>query len=172
MVLGESKTPGYLLQWNIIIQLRLSEPHHERKTMKNNLIDIVERFQMHHALQEERELKNSNAPGNGAVAPGAPDKNGIPENTLFECDEMRISTVTLPGGTEWTPPHDGWERLVVRLGEIGHPFSKDSEPAFPARWTWIPANSDFKVANGSDETRNLMIVAFHDVDREQLSPIS
>jgi hypothetical protein len=140
--------------------------------MKKNLFDIVERFQMHHALQEERELKNSHASGNGAVASGTPDKNGIPENTVFECDEMRISTVTLPGGTEWTPPHDGRERLVVRLGEIGHSLSKDSDPAFPARWTWIPANSDFKLANESDETRNLMIVAFHDVDREQPSLIS
>jgi hypothetical protein len=134
--------------------------------MKKNLIDIVERFQTHHALQEERELKNSHASGNGAVAPGAPDKNGIPENTIFECDEMRISTVTLPDGTEWSPPQDGRERLVVRLGEIGRPLSNESDPAFPARWTWIPANSDFKVANESGETRNLMIVAFHDVDRE------
>jgi hypothetical protein len=139
--------------------------------MKKNLIDIVERFQTHHALQEERELKNSHASGNGPVAPGAPDKNGIPEKTLFECDEMGISTVTLPGGTEWTPPQDGRERLVVRLGEIREPLSKDGDPAFSARWTWIPANSDFKVANESGEARNMMIVAFHDVDREQPAQI-
>ena len=29
--------------------------------MKNNVIDIIERFQTHHALQEERELKNLHA---------------------------------------------------------------------------------------------------------------
>jgi hypothetical protein len=135
--------------------------------MKKNVIDIIQSFQTHHALQEERELKNSHAARNGAVAPGAPDKNGIPENTIFENEEMRISTVTLPGGTEWSPPNDGRDRLVVRLGEIDHPLSKESDPAIPARWTWIAANSDFKVANETDETRNLMIVAFHDVDREQ-----
>jgi hypothetical protein len=135
--------------------------------MKESIIDIVERFQTHHALQEERELKNSHASANGAVAPSAPDKNGIPENSLFESEEVRISTVTLPVGAEWSPPHDGWERLAVRLGEIGRPLPKESDPGFLGRWTWIPANSDFKVDNESNETRNLMIVAFHDVDREQ-----
>ena len=125
--------------------------------MKKNVIDIIELFQTHHALEEERELKNSHAP----------DKNGMSENIIFESEELRISTVTLPGGTEWSPPHDGRDRLVVRLGEIAHPLSKESDPAFPARWIWIPANSDFKVANETDDTRNLMIVAFHDVDREQ-----
>ena len=139
--------------------------------MKKTVIDIIQSFQTHHALQEERQLKNSHAPGNGAVAPSGPDKNGIPENTIFESEEMRISTITLPGGTGWSPPHDGRDRLVVRLGEIGHPFPKESDPAIPARWIWIPANSDFKVANETDETRNLMIVAFHDVDREQPSLI-
>ena len=133
--------------------------------MKKSVIDIVESFQTHHALQEERELKNSHASRNGAVPPSAPNKNGIPENTIFESEEMRISTVTLPRGTEWPAPRDGRDRLIVRLGEIGRPLLKESDPAFPARWTWIPANSDFKVANETDETRNLMIVAFHDVDR-------
>jgi len=109
----------------------------------------------------ERELKHFHAPGNGAVAPSAPDKNGIPENTIFENEEMRISTVTLPGGTKWSPPHDGRDRLVVRLGEIDHPLSKESDPAFPARWTWIPANSDFKVPNKAHQTKDLLIVEFN-----------
>ena len=72
--------------------------------MKKNVIDIIELFQTHHALEEERELKNSHALGNGAVAPSAPDKNGISENAIFESEEMRISTVTLAGGTEWSLP--------------------------------------------------------------------
>src|SRR6266404_5227188 len=115
-----------------------SRPNNERKTMKNSVIDIVQRFQTHHALQEERELKNSRASRNGAASPSAPSKNGIPENTIFESEEIRISTVTLLGGTEWPAPHDGRERLVVRLGEMGHPLLKERDPAFPARWTWIP----------------------------------
>jgi hypothetical protein len=139
--------------------------------MKKSIIDIVQRFQTHHALEEERELENFHVSGNGAVAPSAPDKNAITENTIFESEEMRISTVTLPSGMEWPAPNDGRDRLVVRLGEIGHPLSKETDPAFSARWTWIPANSDFKVGNETDETRNLMIVAFHDVNRGQHSLI-
>jgi hypothetical protein len=135
--------------------------------VKKNVIDIVQQFQKHHALQEERDLKHSPAPGKGTIAPSAPDKNGISENIVFESAEMRISTVTLPGGTEWSPPHDGRDRLVIRLGEIDHPSLEESDPAFPARWTWIPANSDFNVANETHETRNVMIVASHDGDREQ-----
>jgi hypothetical protein len=38
--------------------------------MSNNVIDIIERFQTQHALQEEREMNNFNALRNGAVAPG------------------------------------------------------------------------------------------------------
>ena len=37
---------------------------------RRSVIDIVERFQRKHALQEERETKNFNPPTNGAVAPG------------------------------------------------------------------------------------------------------
>jgi hypothetical protein len=136
----------------------------QRKTIKMNVIDIVERFQMHHALQEERELKNSCASRNGTSARSATTKNGIGENILFECEEVRISTVTLPRDTEWSPPHDGRDRLVARLGQIDHPLSRGSDPAFFGRWTWVPANGDFKVVNETDETRHVMIVAFHDLD--------
>ena len=40
--------------------------------MSGNVIDIIERFQARHALQEERETQNSPASTNGAVAPGMP----------------------------------------------------------------------------------------------------
>jgi len=40
---------------------------------RRSVIDIVERFQTHHALQEEREMKNFHASTNGAV--------GIPVST-------------------------------------------------------------------------------------------
>jgi hypothetical protein len=139
----------------------------QRKTIKMNIIDIVERFQMLHALQEEREFKNSHASRNGTGARSAPTTNGIGKNIIFESEEVRISTVTLLRDTEWSPPHDGRDRLVARLGQIDHSVSKDSDPAFSARWTWIPANGDFKVVNETDETRHLMIAAFHDVDQEQ-----
>jgi len=37
---------------------------------RRSVIDIVERFQTKHALQEERETKNFHPSTNGAVAPG------------------------------------------------------------------------------------------------------
>jgi hypothetical protein len=37
---------------------------------RRSVIDIVERFQTEHALQEERETKNLHPSTNGAVAPG------------------------------------------------------------------------------------------------------
>ena len=49
----------------------------------NRLIDIIERFQWRHALQEKREMKNFHAPMNGAVAIdfcsalGAPSQEGV-----------------------------------------------------------------------------------------------
>jgi hypothetical protein len=52
--------------------------------MSGNIIDIIERFQTRHALQEEQEMKNSNASRNGTPAQGVPDKNAMPRNGIFE----------------------------------------------------------------------------------------
>ena len=52
--------------------------------MSGNIIDIIERFQTRHALQEEQEMKNFNASRNGAPAQGVPDKNAMPRNSIFE----------------------------------------------------------------------------------------
>ncbi len=51
---------------------------------RRNLIDIIERFQTQHALQEEQEMKNFNASRNGALTQGVPDKNAMPRNGIFE----------------------------------------------------------------------------------------
>jgi hypothetical protein len=134
--------------------------------MKENVMDIIERFQMHHALQEEREMENPHASGNGAIPPRAPDKL---KNSIFETEGVRVSTVAVPGQTDWLPPHDGRDRLVVTLGKIGQRSPRDSDPAFPARWTWIPANSDFKVPNKAHQTKDLLIVEFNEVDRLPLT---
>lgn len=56
-----------------------------------NVIDIIERFQTHHALQEEHEMKNFHASTNGAVAPGVPDKNGMPKKSIPETEEVVIA---------------------------------------------------------------------------------
>jgi hypothetical protein len=52
--------------------------------MNKNIMDIVERFQTRHALQEEREMKNFQAWTNGAPTQGVPDKNATPGIGVFE----------------------------------------------------------------------------------------
>ena len=52
--------------------------------MSGNVIDIIERFQTRHALQEEQEMKNFNASRNGAPTQGVPDKNAMPRNRRVE----------------------------------------------------------------------------------------
>jgi hypothetical protein len=136
--------------------------------MHNNVIDIVERSQRQHALQEERELKNFHASTSDAVAPGLPDKNESPKSSIFETEEVRIWTVAVRGWAEWSVPHDGRARMIVTLGRMRH-LPREGDSAFPARWTWVPANSDFKVPNEADQTRNLMIVEFNDANHQESS---
>jgi hypothetical protein len=63
-----------------------------KKIMKaRNIIDIIERFQTHHALQEEREMKNFHASTNGALVPDVSNKNGMPENSIAEMEELLIA---------------------------------------------------------------------------------
>jgi hypothetical protein len=64
--------------------------------MSSNVIDIIERFQARHALQEERETQNSPASTNGAVAPGMPDESGRSKTGAFEMEEVRVWTVAVP----------------------------------------------------------------------------
>jgi hypothetical protein len=52
--------------------------------MSGNVIDIIERFQTRHALQEEQEMKNFNASRNGAPTQGVPDKNATLRNSRVE----------------------------------------------------------------------------------------
>ena len=134
--------------------------------MSSNIIDIIERFQTRHALQEEREVKKFDASTNSAAAAGVPDKNDKAKNNIFEMEQVRVWTVAVPANTEWSPPHDGRDRMVVTLGRIRQ-LPRDSDSAFPARWACIPSNSDFKVPNENNHTRNFLIVEFIDVNNNQ-----
>jgi hypothetical protein len=142
--------------------------NYERITMSSNVIDIIERSQARHALEEEREMNNFHASTNGAVAPGPPDENGRSKTSIFEMEEVRVWTVAVPGNTEWSPPNDGRDRMVVTLGRIRQ-IPKESDSAFPARWSCIPANSDCKVANEVERTMNLMIVEFIEASHDEIS---
>src|ERR1700732_1748588 len=76
---------------------------------RRSVIDIVERFQTQHTLQEEREMKNFHASTNGAVDPGLPDKNVIAWHGIFGTEEVGGSRVALRV-SKW--PDRAWPSLI------------------------------------------------------------
>ena len=134
---------------------------------RSNVIDIIASFRTQHALREERERRNLYLSPNGAVISSAPDKN----NDIFENEQVRVSTTSVPKGTEWSAPHDGRDRVVVLLDEINKVAeTNETDPSFSAwRTTWIPANTDFNVPNKSDHTKNLMILELKATAVEQVT---
>jgi hypothetical protein len=132
---------------------------------RHSLISIIERLGTEHALKAERERKDFHASLNRAVISDAPDKNGIPQKSIFENEQVRVSITSIPKGTEWSAPHDGRDRVVVLLdkaSQVGETNEKDSFSSSAWRVTWIPANSDVNATNESDQTKNLMILEFND----------
>ena len=128
---------------------------------RRNVLDIIARFQTEHALQEEGERKGLHA---------SPDKNGIPQKAIFENERARVSTMSVAKGTDWSPPQDGRDRVVVlldKINQVAETIEKDSFSSSAWRVTWIPANSDISAPNKSDQTKNLMIVEFKDAAAEQ-----
>jgi len=85
---------------------------------RHSLISIIERLETEHALKAEREKKDFYASPNGAVISDAPDKNGIPQKGIFENEQVRLSTTSVPKGTDWSAPHDGRDRVVVLLDKV------------------------------------------------------
>src|SRR5438309_1102154 len=69
-----------------------------RLIRRRSVVDIVERFQRQHALQEEREIKNLHPSTNGAVPRALPDGNETAKDRRSE---------------ESSPPHSGL--IVGRL---------------------------------------------------------
>jgi len=69
-----------------------------RLIRRRSVVDIVERFQTQHALQEEREIKNLHPSTNGAVPRALPDGNETAKDRRSE---------------ESSPPHSGL--IVGRL---------------------------------------------------------
>ena len=137
---------------------------------QRNVIDIIARFQTEHALQEERERKTLHASPNGAVISGAPDKKGIRQKGVFENEQVLVSIMSVPKGTDWSPPHDGRDRVVVlldKINQVAETNEKDSFFSSAWRLTWVPANSDVNATNKSDQTKNLLILEFKDTAAEQ-----
>jgi hypothetical protein len=98
-----------------------------------------------------------------------PDKNGTRQKEIFENEQVRVSTTSVPKGTNWSAPHDGRDRVVVLLDKVNQIAETNEKDSSSSAWkvTWIPANSDVNVRNKSDQTENLMILEFKDRAAEQ-----
>lgn len=135
-----------------------------------NLISIIERLAADRALKAECEMKNFHAPPNEAAILGATGKNGIVQRDIFENEQVRVSIVSILKGADWSLPHDGRDRAVVLLDKINPVAETNEQDSFASsarRLTWIPANSDVKATNKSDQTKNLMILEFKGKVAEQ-----
>jgi len=133
-----------------------------------SLISIFERLATEHALKVERERKTLHASPSGVIS-GASDKSVIPQKAIFENEQVRISTTSIPKGSDWPAPHDGRDRVVVLLDKVNQVAETNEKNSSSSAWkvTWIPANSDVNVSNNSDRTNNLMILEFKDRAAEQ-----
>ncbi len=71
---------------------------------RRNVIDIIERFQTRHALQEEHEMKNFNASTDGGSTQGVPDKDGMLKNGIFETQKsINTNEIQINGEkVKWT----------------------------------------------------------------------
>jgi hypothetical protein len=135
---------------------------------RHSLISIFERLATEHALKVERERKTLHASPSGVIS-GASDKNGTRQKEIFENEQVRVSTTSVPKGTDWSAPHDGRDRIVVLLEQINQLAETNEKDSSSSTWrvTRIPANSDINVSNNSDQTKNLMILEFKDTGVEE-----
>jgi hypothetical protein len=129
---------------------------------RHSLISIIERLETEHALKAERERKDFHASPNGEFISGVPNKNGTREKGIFENEQVRVSTTSVPKGTDWSAPHDGRDRIVVLLDQINPLVQTNEADSSSSTWrvTRIPANSDINVPNNSGQTKILMILEF------------
>src|SRR5207237_1888541 len=108
---------------------------------------IYDRLETKHALKFDRERKTLHASPSAAVISGAPDKSVIRQKAIFENEQVRVSTTSVPKGSVWSAPHDGQDRVVVLLDkvyQIGE-TNKQTSSSYAMIVTWIHANIDVKV---------------------------
>jgi hypothetical protein len=105
---------------------------------------------------------------NDALDTAPLDGGGIRQARVLETNEIRVVAVAVPSSTAWSPPHDGYDRLVVLLDKIDDgsaPLEKNSP--FPAGMVaWFPAGTDLSVPNESDQPMKLMLLEFKDTPLE------
>jgi len=136
---------------------------------RHSLISIIERLETEHASKVERERKTLHRSPSGAVISGAPDKSVVLQKAIFENEQVRVSTTSVPKGSDWSAPHDGRDRVVVLLDKVNQVAETNEKNSSSSAWkvTSIPANSDVNVPNNSDRTKNLMILEFKGRAAEQ-----
>ena len=136
---------------------------------RHSLISIIERLETEHASKVERERKTLHRSPSGAVISGAPDKSVVPQKAIFENEQVRVSTTSVPKGSVWSAPHDGQDRVVVLLDKVNQVGETNKKTSSSSAWkvTWIPANNDVNVPNNSDQTKNLMILELKETAAEQ-----
>ena len=129
---------------------------------RRSLISVFERLQTEHALKVERERKTLHGSPSGAVISGTPDKSVISQKAIFENEQVRVSTTSVPKGSDWSAPHDGRDRVVVLLDKVNQVAETNEKNSSSCTWrvTLIPANSAVNVPNSSDQAKNLMILEF------------
>ena len=136
---------------------------------RHSLISIIERLETEHASKVERERKTLHRSPSGAVISGPPDKSVVLQKAIFENEQVRVSTTSVPKGSDWSAPHDGQDRVVVLLDKVNQVAETNEKNSSSSAWkvTSIPANSDVNVPNDSDRTKNLMILEFKGRAAEQ-----
>src|SRR6476620_11803122 len=104
----------------------------------------------------------------GVIA-GTPDKSVISQKAIFENEQVRVSTTSVPKGSDWSSPHEWRYRVVVLLDKVNQIAETNEKDSSSSAWkvTGIPANSDVNVRNKSDQTKNLMILEFKERAAEQ-----
>jgi hypothetical protein len=115
-------------------------------------------------LQTQEQVTKVYSSINDALNAAPPDGDGIREALVLGTDQVQAIAVAVPKDKTWAPPHDGRDRLVVRLDKIDDGSeTREGNSPFPAgTLAWFPADTDLSVPNASDQQMKLMILEFGD----------
>jgi hypothetical protein len=122
-------------------------------------------------LQTQGQVTKVHSSINEALNAAPPDEDGIRQALVLGTDEVQTIAVAVPKDKTWTPPHDGRDRLVVRLDKVDDGSgTRDGNSPFPVGMlAWFPADTDLSVPNASDQQMKLMILEFDDT-RQEVEP--
>jgi hypothetical protein len=119
-------------------------------------------------LQTQGQVTKVHSSINEALNAAPPDDDGIREALVLGTDAVQAIAVAVPKDKTWAPPHDGRDRLVVRLDKINNGSgTREGDSPFPAgTLAWFPADTDLSVPNASDQQVKLMVLEFNDAHQD------